>query len=124
VGKSPDTFGPCGPYLVIDDAIMQNSLEIETRVNGDRVQLATSEQMIFPIADLIAFISSVVTLVPGDVIATGTPSGVGAHASPPRYLRDGDVMEVRVNDERLTNTFVLAARANSRTAPAHLASRM
>jgi 2-keto-4-pentenoate hydratase/2-oxohepta-3-ene-1,7-dioic acid hydratase in catechol pathway len=103
VGKSPDTFGPCGPCLVVDGAIGDGVLEIETRVNGERVQHARTDQMIFGFARLIAFLTSFMTLVPGDIIVTGTPEGVGAHRDPPRFLGDGDVVEVRVNDERLSN---------------------
>ncbi len=103
VGKSPDTFGPCGPYLVLDDAMRDGGLEIETQVNGERVQHARSDRMIFSVARLIAFLTTFITLEPGDIIVTGTPEGVGAHRDPPRFLRDGDVVEVRVNDERLSN---------------------
>jgi acylpyruvate hydrolase len=103
VGKSPDTFGPCGPYLVLDDAVRDGGLELETQVNGERVQHAHTDQMMFSAARLIAFLTSTMTLVPGDIIVTGTPEGVGAHRDPPRFLRDGDVVEVRVADERLSN---------------------
>jgi 2-keto-4-pentenoate hydratase/2-oxohepta-3-ene-1,7-dioic acid hydratase in catechol pathway len=103
VGKSPDTFGPCGPSLVLENAWRDGGLEIETRVNGEQVQHAHTDQMIFSAARLIAFLSQTMTLVPGDIIVTGTPEGVGAHRDPPRFLRDGDVVEVRVNDERLSN---------------------
>jgi len=103
VGKSPDTFGPCGPYLVLDDAMRDGGLEIETQVNGERVQHARSDRMIFSVARLIAFLTTFITLEPGDIIVTGTPEGVGAHRDPPRFLRDGDVVEVRVNEERLSN---------------------
>ena len=103
VGKSPDTFGPCGPHLVLDRAIGDGELEIETQVNGERVQHARSDRMIFSVARLIAFLTAFITLEPGDIIVTGTPEGVGAHRDPPRFLEDGDVVEVRVNDERLSN---------------------
>jgi 2-keto-4-pentenoate hydratase/2-oxohepta-3-ene-1,7-dioic acid hydratase in catechol pathway len=103
VGKSPDTFGPCGPYLVLDRAVGDGELEIETQVNGERVQHARSDRMIFPVAKLISFLTTFITLEPGDIIVTGTPEGVGAHQDPPRFLKAGDVVEVRVNDERLTN---------------------
>jgi acylpyruvate hydrolase len=103
VGKSPDTFGPCGPYLVLDGAMRDGELEIETQVNGERVQHARSDRMIFSAARLIAFLTTFITLEPGDIIVTGTPEGVGAHRDPPRFLRDGDVVEVRVNEERLSN---------------------
>jgi acylpyruvate hydrolase len=103
VGKSPDTFGPCGPHLVLDHAIGDGGLEIETRVNGERVQHAHTDQMIFSAARLIAFLTGFITLEPGDIIVTGTPEGVGAHADPPRFLRDGDVVEISVGGERLSN---------------------
>lgn len=103
VGKSPDTFGPCGPSLVLENAFRDGGMEIETRVNGEQVQHAHTDQMIFSAARLIAFLTRTMTLVPGDIIVTGTPEGVGAHRDPPRFLRDGDVVEVRVNDERLSN---------------------
>lgn len=103
VGKSPDTFGPCGPYLVLDDALRDGGLEIETQVNGERVQHAHTDQLIFSVARLIAFLTSTMTLVPGDIIVTGTPEGVGAHRDPPRFLRDGDEVAVHVGGERLSN---------------------
>ena len=103
VGKSPDTFGPCGPHLVLDHALRDGGLELETTVNGERVQHAHTDQMIFSAARLIAFLTRFITLEPGDIIVTGTPEGVGAFRDPPRFLREGDVVEVRVNEERLTN---------------------
>jgi acylpyruvate hydrolase len=103
VGKSPDTFGPCGPHLVLDHAIGDGGLEIETTVNGERVQHAHTDQMIFSAARLIAFLTTFITLEPGDILVTGTPEGVGAHRDPPRFLRDGDVVEIRVGGERLSN---------------------
>ncbi len=109
VGKSPDTFGPCGPFLVLDRALQDGALEIETQVNGERVQHARSSQMIFSAARLISYLTTFITLEPGDIIVTGTPEGVGAHRDPPRFLRDGDVVEVRVNDERLVNPVHLRA---------------
>jgi 2-keto-4-pentenoate hydratase/2-oxohepta-3-ene-1,7-dioic acid hydratase in catechol pathway len=103
VGKSPDTFGPCGPSLVLENPWRDGGLDIETHVNGERVQQAHTDQMIFSAARLISFLSTTMTLVPGDIIVTGTPEGVGAHRDPPRFLREGDVVEVRVGEERLTN---------------------
>jgi 2-keto-4-pentenoate hydratase/2-oxohepta-3-ene-1,7-dioic acid hydratase in catechol pathway len=103
VGKSPDTFGPCGPSLVLENPWHDGGLDIETHVNGERVQHAHTDQMIFSAARLISFLSTTMTLVPGDIIVTGTPEGVGAHRDPPRFLREGDVVEVRVGEERLTN---------------------
>jgi len=103
VGKSPDTFGPCGPSLVLENPWHDGGLDIETHVNGERVQHAHTDQMIFSAARLISFLSTTMTLVAGDIIVTGTPEGVGAHRDPPRFLREGDVVEVRVGEERLTN---------------------
>ena len=108
VGKSPDTFGPCGPCLVLDDALRDGGLELRTRVNGEVVQHAHTDQMIFSVARIVAFLSRTMTLVPGDIVVTGTPQGVGAHRSPARYLGDGDVVEVTVGGERLSNPVVAA----------------
>ncbi len=103
VGKSPDTFGPCGPHLVLDEGWRDGGLELETRVNGERVQHAHTSAMIFSTAKLVAYLSSVMTLMPGDLIVSGTPEGVGARREPPFFLSDGDVVEIRVGDEVLTN---------------------
>jgi 2-keto-4-pentenoate hydratase/2-oxohepta-3-ene-1,7-dioic acid hydratase in catechol pathway len=106
VGKSPDTFGPCGPCLVLDDALRDGGLELQTRVNGELVQQAHTDQMIFSVARIVAFLSRTMTLVPGDIVVTGTPQGVGAHRSPARYLGDGDVVEITVGGERLSNPVI------------------
>lgn len=106
VGKSPDTFGPCGPCLVLDGALRDGGLELQTRVNGEIVQHAHTDQMIFSVARIVAFLSRTMTLVPGDIVVTGTPQGVGAHRSPARYLADGDVVEITVGGERLSNPVV------------------
>ena len=103
VGKAPDTFGPCGPHLVLYDALGNGGLDLETRVNGEVLQHAHTDQMIFSVPHLIAFLTGFITLEPGDIVVTGTPEGVGAARNPPRYLRDGDVVEVRVGAERLSN---------------------
>jgi 2-keto-4-pentenoate hydratase/2-oxohepta-3-ene-1,7-dioic acid hydratase in catechol pathway len=103
VGKSPDTFGPCGPFLVLDGALRDGAMELETQVNGERLQHASSSQMIFSVARLISYLTTFITLEAGDIVVTGTPEGVGAFRDPPRFLQDGDVVEVRVNDERLAN---------------------
>lgn len=96
-GKVPDTFAPCGPMLTLASEIDgPHGLEIETRLNGVTVQHANTSQMIFSVAASIAFITQVVTLEPGDIIATGTPSGVGLSYKPPRFLKEGDVVEVEI----------------------------
>lgn len=96
-GKAVDTFAPCGPALVLLDEVGDvQDLRLTTRLNGDVVQDARTSAMIFPIAQLIEFITSFMTLEPGDVIATGTPEGVGFARTPPLYMQDGDVVEVEV----------------------------
>jgi 2-keto-4-pentenoate hydratase/2-oxohepta-3-ene-1,7-dioic acid hydratase in catechol pathway len=94
-GKWFDTFGPLGPQLVVDEIVDPQTLTIQTRVNGQVRQNATTQDMIFTIAETIAWISSFLTLQPGDVIATGTPSGVGDTTE--TYLHAGDVVEVETS---------------------------
>jgi 2-keto-4-pentenoate hydratase/2-oxohepta-3-ene-1,7-dioic acid hydratase in catechol pathway len=93
-GKWFDTFGPLGPYLSVGEIANPQDLAIQTRVNGTVRQSASTGDMIFTIAETITWISRFVTLQPGDVIATGTPSGVGATTE--TYLQAGDVVEVEV----------------------------
>jgi 2-keto-4-pentenoate hydratase/2-oxohepta-3-ene-1,7-dioic acid hydratase in catechol pathway len=94
-GKAVDTFAPCGPALVTLDEIgdIQN-LALQTRINGEVLQRGTTADQIFGVAETVAWLSRTITLVPGDIIATGTPAGVGAAQG--RFLRDGDVVEVEV----------------------------
>ncbi|MCW2984506.1 MAG: hydrolase family protein [Conexibacter sp.] len=97
-GKAIDTFAPCGPSLVLLDEIDDvQHLRVQARVNGATVQDGNTEDMIFGVADLIAFISSLMTLEPGDIIATGTPAGVGISRDPRVLLGDGDLVEVEVD---------------------------
>ncbi len=96
-GKAIDTFAPCGPSLVLLDEIDDiQDLRLVARVNGETVQDGTTRNMIFDVAETIAFLSSLMTLEPGDVIATGTPAGVGVSREPQVLLRDGDVVEVEI----------------------------
>jgi 2-keto-4-pentenoate hydratase/2-oxohepta-3-ene-1,7-dioic acid hydratase in catechol pathway len=96
-GKSLDTFCPIGPYIVSRDEIADpQNLTIQCWVNGDLRQNSNTGNMIASVAKLIAFISQGITLTPGDIIASGTPSGVGHHRTPPEYLKPGDVVEVQV----------------------------
>lgn len=96
-GKSLDTFAPMGPYFAsADDVGNIDSLRIQTTVNGEIRQDALCRDMIFKVNQLIAFISEAITLEPGDIIATGTPRGVGLGFTPPRYLQIGDVVEVTI----------------------------
>ena len=94
LGKSYPGFSPVGPWLVTPDAVDDpDDLEIGCAVNGEEVQKSRTSDLIFPVAELVARLSAVVTLLPGDVIFTGTPSGVGHGRTPPRFLQDGDVLE-------------------------------
>jgi acylpyruvate hydrolase len=99
-GKAIDTFAPCGPALVtLDEAGDLQTLELVTRVNGAEVQRSNTRQQIFPVAAVVAYVSQFLELAPGDVIATGTPDGVGSRMDPPSFLAAGDVVEVEI--ERL-----------------------
>jgi acylpyruvate hydrolase len=96
-GKSCDTFAPMGPYLVTaEDVPNPDELGIRLRLNGTVMQDSSTRNLVFGVADLIAFISESITLEPGDVIATGTPAGVGFARKPPVFLKPGDRVEVEV----------------------------
>ncbi|EKP95765.1 fumarylacetoacetate hydrolase family protein [Thermaerobacter subterraneus] len=97
LGKSLDTFCPTGPCLVHRDAVgWPVEVDVRTWVNGELRQEANTRQLIFDIPTLLATISAGITLEPGDIIATGTPSGVGMGFDPPRFLRAGDVVEIEI----------------------------
>jgi acylpyruvate hydrolase len=96
-GKAIDTFGPCGPALVLLDEIDDlQALAVRCRVNGETVQDGTTADMIFGVAEKIAFLSRIMTLEPGDIIATGTPAGVGNSRQPQLFLHPGDVVEIEI----------------------------
>jgi 2-keto-4-pentenoate hydratase/2-oxohepta-3-ene-1,7-dioic acid hydratase in catechol pathway len=96
-GKSCDTFAPMGPAIVTRDAAGDpHKLRIQLRLNGTTLQDSSTEQLIFGIDHVVSFLSQTVTLEPGDVIATGTPPGVGFARKPPVFLKPGDVVEVEV----------------------------
>ena len=96
-GKSAPTFGPTGPWLVTADEISDpQSLGLTLSLNGDIVQDSSTDDMIFGVAKIISYMSQFMKLVPGDIIATGTPSGVGMGMKPQRFLKPGDVMEIEV----------------------------
>lgn len=93
-GKGCDTFCPVGPWLVTRDEISNpQRLDLWMNVNGQRMQDGNTNTMIFDVKTLISYISKFMTLFPGDLIATGTPPGVGSGMKPPQFLKDGDVME-------------------------------
>ena len=96
-GKSCDTFSPNGPCLVTRDEVPDpGALRITTRVNGEVMQDSSTQQLIFGIPKLISYLSHSFTFEPGDIIATGTPPGVGFSRKPPKFLQDGDVVEVEI----------------------------
>ena len=114
LGKAIDTFLPTGPWIVTPDELPDpQGLGIRCVVNGETLQDSSTKQMIFGVAELIAFITRTMTLEPGDVIATGTPPGVGMARKPPRWLVDGD--EVTVEIERIG---ALTNRVRANGAPA------
>lgn len=99
-GKSCDTFCPIGPWLTTRDEVPDpHALHISTRVNGQLLQDSNTHHLIFRIPELIEFITASMTLEPGDIIATGTPVGVGCFRNPPIYLKGGDIVEIEI--ERL-----------------------
>jgi 2-keto-4-pentenoate hydratase/2-oxohepta-3-ene-1,7-dioic acid hydratase in catechol pathway len=96
-GKSPDTFCPVGPRLVPRDEIGDpQALAIRCIVNGETLQDSSTSQMIFSVAEIIAYVTRVITLEPGDLIATGTPAGVGVFRDPQVLLQDGDEVSVEI----------------------------
>ena len=96
-GKSCDTFAPIGPYLVTKDEIPDpHNLDLWLKVNGEVVQSSNTSDLIFGIPHLVSYISQYMTLLPGDIISTGTPFGVGLGFDPPRYLKAGDTMELGI----------------------------
>lgn len=96
-GKSCDTFAPMGEFIATTDEINDpHNLRIQFRLNGETLQDSTTNELIFKIPELIEFLSASITLEPGDVIATGTPPGVGFARKPPVFMKDGDVAEVEI----------------------------
>lgn len=118
IGKTFDTFAPMGPVLVTADEIPDpHALDISLSINGETLQHSNTRELIFRIPDLVAHLSSVVTLEPGDVVSTGTPSGVGFARKPPRFLQPGDEVVVAIQGiGELRNT--CAAEQVSRPVPA------
>ena len=97
-GKGCDTFAPLGPFLVTPDELDDvNNLRIWLTVNGQRKQQGTTANLIFKVPFLISYVSQFMTLLPGDVISTGTPAGVGMGLHPPQYLQAGDVVELGID---------------------------
>jgi len=106
LGKSLDTFCPMGPWITTADELKANNLDLKCWVNGELRQQANTSDLIFDIPTLIATISAGLTLQPGDVIATGTPAGVGIGFNPPRFLKAGDDVSISIAGiGTLTNRF-------------------
>jgi len=121
-GKSADTFAPLGPYLVTTDEIQDaHTLHIWLKVNGENRQEASTSDLIFPIPHLVSYVSQFMTLLPGDVISTGTPPGVGLGCKPPQYLKPGDLVELGIeglgcSQQRLISYEQWASTKSSTTA--------
>lgn len=109
-GKSPDTFCPTGPHLTTCDEVPDpHVLGICSRVNGVTMQNSNTSKLIFDVPYLIEFISAAITLEPGDIIATGTPDGVGVFRKPPVFLKQGDVVEIEIERLGVLRNPVVAA---------------
>ena len=97
-GKSAPTFGPLGPWLVTADEVADpQNLSMFLDVNGERMQTGTTATMIFPVAEIVSYLSEFMVLEPGDVITTGTPPGVGLGKKPPKFLKVGDTMHLGID---------------------------
>lgn len=97
-GKAIDTFAPCGPALVTLEEIPDiQDLGVRTRINGELLQRGSTREQIFTVAESVAWLSRTMTLLPGDIIATGTPSGVGFAMTPPQGLKDGDQVVAKID---------------------------
>lgn len=109
-GKALDTFAPMGPWIVTKDEIPDpHSLRLTMRLNGEVVQDSSTSNLIFKVPQLIAYLSTLFTLKPGDVISTGTPFGVGMARKPPRFLKPGDTMAAEIEMIGVLENPVLAA---------------
>jgi len=98
-GKSIDTFAPCGPWITTKDEISDpQNLEIITKVNGELRQKSSSVNMVIPIKKIISSLSSIITIEEGDIISTGTPAGVAMSMKEPKYLKDGDIVEISIEN--------------------------
>jgi len=108
-GKSADTFAPIGPWLVTKEEIGDpQKLDLWLKVNGETVQSSNTSDMVYSVRTLVSYISQFMSLLPGDIISTGTPFGVGMGFDPPRYLRSGDVVELGVEGLGMAQQRVIA----------------
>jgi 2,4-diketo-3-deoxy-L-fuconate hydrolase len=110
-GKSADTFAPLGPFLATPDELPDfNALRMWLKVNGQLRQNGSTANLIFDVPTLVSYLSQFMTLLPGDVISTGTPAGVGMGMSPPQYLKPGDVVELGIDGLGESRQQVLESR--------------
>ena len=108
-GKGCDTFGPLGPWLVTKDELPEpNNLDLWLDVNGERMQTGQTSKMIFNVIEIVSYVSRFMTLMPGDVIVTGTPPGVGLGMKPPKFLKAGDKVTVGGQGLGTQNQLVVA----------------
>ncbi len=106
-GKGCDTFAPLGPFIATKDEIENpNNLKLWLDVNGKRMQESSTDDFIFTVENVVSYISQFMTLLPGDVISTGTPFGVGLGFNPPIYLKEGDVMELGIEGLGISKQYV------------------
>ena len=111
-GKSFDTFCPFGPWIVTPDELTDpDNLDIECVLNGNTMQKSNTSDMIFSVAQIISYLSESVTLLPGTLILTGTPSGVGFARKPPVYLGPGDVLETKIDKIGVLKNYVTLEEA-------------
>jgi 2-keto-4-pentenoate hydratase/2-oxohepta-3-ene-1,7-dioic acid hydratase in catechol pathway len=111
-GKTFDTFAPVGPELVTPDEVPEpQNLGIRLRLNGQTMQDSNTSQLVFGVDELIAYLSQVFTLEPGDLIFTGTPPGVGMARKPPVWLKAGDIVEVEIDKLGTLRNTVIAENA-------------
>ena len=113
-GKSCDTFAPIGPYMVTKSEIADpHNLNLWLKLNGTKLQDSNTSDFIFDIPHVVSYISQFMTLLPGDVISTGTPFGVGLGFDPPKYLKAGDVMELGIDGLGVSTQKVVAFQKNA-----------
>ncbi|WP_165747900.1 fumarylacetoacetate hydrolase family protein [Cellulophaga sp. Z1A5H] len=111
-GKSCDTFAPLGPFIATKDEIKDpNNLNLWLKLNGETMQNSSTSDFVFNIQEVVSYISQFMTLLPGDVISTGTPFGVGLGLTPPMYLKEGDVMELGIEGLGISKQNVIDYKA-------------
>ncbi len=114
-GKSCDTFAPIGPFMATKSEIADpHNLDLWLKINGETLQHSNTSDFIFDIPKVVSYISQFMTLLPGDIISTGTPFGVGLGFNPPKYLKAGDVMELGIDGLGVSRQEVIAYQPNSK----------